>query len=350
MNRRLVAACLALAVLVASPSHAADCSALTTGIDRDKLIYYIEDGARADAIGAAWHELEGRLGRAADWLKLAPYREADAAEAVVNARKTAEFAQGETARLRAELKAMPEDGPSFPPVFYWPEGWRKLALAVLDSLDIQAGYMLAEADALAAGDMAEVARISQARNEDLSGFDKYFAAFDRQMVALLPRDHPEHMLMVMRVHWHGLFDLYAEREGKTAEEDVRAASLKIIEKLNQLAKEIEADIPRFEATLTGHRDRLKPFLVTLACDPAAAEKGLDRYLATYRDFLPLAGQTVELLRDYARIEIDFMNNGPSTELYDRYDAVAFRYEEVVKKGSKQWSERARILADLIARN
>lgn len=349
MIRHLAACVLALLVLSVPAARAADCSALTTGIDRDNLVYYVQDGARADAIAAAWYELEGRLGRAADWLKLSTFRETNAAEAIVNARKIAEFALGETARLRAELKEMPDHGPSFPPVFYWPEGWRRLAFAVLDSLDLQARYLQAEADALVAEDMAEVARIAQARNQDLSGFDRYFAAFDRQMVDLLPENHPEHMLMAMRVHWHGLFDLYAAREARTGEEEVRAASLKIVEKLNQLAKEIEADIPRFEATLAGHGDRLTPFLLTLSCDDAAAGKAREQYMATYRAFLPLVRETVELLRDYARIEVDFMNNGPSTELYDRYDAVAFRYEEVVRKGSKQWSERARILADLIAR-
>ena len=335
---------------LATTTQAADCSALTTGIDRDKLAFFVEDGARADAIGSDWYALEGRIGRAADWLKLAPYREADAAEAIVNARKTAEFAQKEIARLRADLKTLPKDGPSFPPVFYWPEGWLRLTFAVLDSLQIQANYLAEEAEAVAAGDMNEVARIANARNTDLSGFDSYFAAFDRQMVALLPSSHPELTLMEMRVHWHGLFALYAEREAKRDAAEVREASLKIIEKLNQVARDIDADIPKFEAAIPGFRKHLAPYLLTLSCDEARAKAGLERYIASYEAFVPLAHKTVELLRDYARVEVDFLNNGPSEEVYERYDAVSFRYEEVSKAVSAQWSERAKILTEMIRPN
>ena len=69
---------------------------------------------------------------------------------------------------------------------------------VVDSLTTRADYLIAEADALAAGDMDEVARIMAARNTDLSSFDKYLSAFDRKIVKLLPDDHPEHLMMAMR--------------------------------------------------------------------------------------------------------------------------------------------------------
>ena len=348
MIRWFTALMLSLALLIGPQAQAADCSALTAGIDRDKLIYYVEDGVRADAIGSAWFHLEGRLGRAIDWLKMAPYRDGDVTEAVVNARNTAELVRTETVKLRARLAEMPSTGPSFPPVFFWPEGWHKLAFVVMDSLELQADYLREEAEAMAAGDMAGAVRINQARNADMSGYDKYFAAFDRVMVALMPEGHPEHTLMMMRVHWHGLFDLYAERDRKGEAAEIRDASLKIIKKLNELAKQIEAEIPNFEATLDGHRRNLAPFLLALSCDAAAAEAGLDKYMETYRAFLPLARQTVELLREYARIEVEFLNNGASSDLYDRYDAVAFRYEMVTKKGSEQWSKRTSILSGLIA--
>lgn len=350
MRQFLCALAVAFVVGFNGTAQAADCTSLSTGIDRDKLVFFVEDGARADALGSDWYALEGRLGRAADWLKLAPYREADATEAIVNARKTAEFAHGEIARLRADLKTLPKDGPSFPPVFFWPDGWLRLAFAVLDSLEIQAKYLAQEAEALAAGDMDEVARIANARNTDLSGFDSYFSAFDRQMVALLPKSHPERTLMEMRVHWHGLFALYAEREGKRDPDEIREASLNIIEKLNQVAGDIDSDIPKFEAAIPGFRADLAPYMLTLSCDQARADAGLDRYIASYRSFVPLAHKTVELLRDYARVEVDFLNNGPSEEVYERYDAVSFRYEEVAKAVSAQWSERAKILTEMIRRN
>ena len=347
-SKQLFAGLVVLAAMAASAAQAADCSALQTGIDREKLIFYVTDGARADKIGAAWYELEGKLGSAAEWLKLAPYRDGDPAEAVMNARSTADFAAKEVARLRAELKTMPEKGPSFPPVFFWPDGWQRLAFAVLDSLELQSKYLKQEADAVAAGDFEEVARIVQARNEDLSGFDKYFAAFDNQMVQLLPKRHPEHWLMVMRIHWHGLFDLYAARDETRDGDETREATLKIIEKLNQLARDIGADVPAFEATLAEHRQNLQPYFETLACDPEKAEAALDEYLQTYSDYAPLARETIDLLREYARIEVDYLNNGPTKEVFERYDAVSFRYEEVARKASDLWSLRAKLLTTAIA--
>ena len=61
-------------------------------------------------------------------------------------------------------------------------------------------------------------------------------------------------------------------------------------------------------------------------------------------------EAAELLRAYAGIEEDFARNGATPELFERYDAVSFRYDLMYQRASDQWSIRAGILTDAVARD
>ena len=350
MARALAFVALALAVLAAMPARAADCSALETGIDRGKLVFYVDDAAEADAIAAVWSDLTLRMQRAAEWMNSAQWRNADLGEAILNARRVAALVREEVPKLEARVAAMPEDGPEFPPVFFWLDGWTRLAKAVHDSLVLEAKYLDADADARAADDIDEALRITLARNADLAGFEEYFAAFDRQTLARLPREHPERLMVQMRLHWEGMRDLYSQRDALSDEYEQRRMTPEIVAKLEGIADAIEADVAGFDALLPPFREKLEAYFLTLTCDPAAAGAALDRYMESYARYPALAREAAELLRDYAGIERDFGRRGATPDLFERYDAVSFRYDVMYQKASDEWSKRARILVEAVARD
>jgi hypothetical protein len=341
-----LAACLV--ALLPAAAGAADCSALATGIDRGQLVYYVEDGAKADALGVEWTELGTRLTRAEEWLTTSSYFKTDAGEAIVNARRTVELVRAEVPKLRAQVAAMPEDGPSFPPIFYWPEGWPLLGTAVLDSLLLRADYLERETDALARGDWDEANRINNQRNQDLAGFEGYFAAFDGKVLELLPEDHPERVLIELRIVWYGITELYAERDRITEEEHRRASTVAIAEKLRAMAKAIDDAMMTYDIALNWYEPKLLPFFETLTCDRASAEAIHAEYMKTYREFPDLAVKVADLLRENARLEMEFWSTGATEELYDRFNRVAYEYDAVYDRIMDGWSSRARLMVDAIA--
>ena len=342
-----LAACLV--ALLPAAADAADCSALATGIDREQLVFYVDDGAKADALGVEWSDLGARLTRAEEWLTTSTYFKTDAGEAIVNARRTVELVRAEVPKLRAKLAAMPEDGPDFPPVFYWPEGWPLLGMAVLDSLLLRADYLERETDALARGDWDEANRINNRRNEDLAGFEDYFTEFDRKVLDLLPEDHPERVLMELRLVWHGITDLYAERDRIADREHRRTTTIAIAEKLRGMANAMDEAMMTYDIALNWYEPKLLPFFETLTCDRASAEALHAEYMRSYREFPALAAQVADLLRANARLEMEFWSTGPTEDLYDRFNRVSYEYDEIYDRIMDGWSSRARLMVDAVAR-
>ena len=343
---RWLAACLV--ALLPLGAQAADCSALATGIDRGQFVFYVEDGAKADALGVEWTELGTRLTRAEEWLTTSIYFKTDAGEAIVNARRTVELVRAEVPKLRAQVAAMPEDGPDFPPIFYWPKGWPLLGVAVLDSLLLRADYLERETDALARGDWREANRLNNQRHQDIAGFEDYFAEFDRTVLELLPADHPERVLMELRMIWYGITDLYAERDRVEEEQHRRATTIAIAEKLRAMAVAIDEAMMTYDVALNWYEPQLLPFFETLTCDRALAEAIHAEYMRTYREFPDLAAQVADLMRENARLEMEFWSLGATEELYERFNRVAYEYDAVYDRIMDGWTSRARLMVDAVA--
>ena len=153
-------------------------------------------------------------------------------------------------------------------------------------------------------------------------------------------------MIAMRLHWDGISALYAERDRQTTEDGQKAVTIRIAEQLNKTATGMEADIPTYKAALPAHRAALVDYFVTLACDTDKAGEALDIYMATYEAYPSVVTGVAGLLREFARIEMDILSNGPTEQAYDRYDTASYRYDRLFETLSEQWSQRARILKDL----
>ncbi len=337
-----------LFTLTAPQAGAAECRGLETGIDREKLIFYVNDGLKADAIGRSWDDLAGRLSGADDWLAASAYRTQDVAEAVVNARRVTKLVLEKVPNIQAQLDAMPDKGPEFPPIFFWPEGWKRMARAVNDSIRLEAESLAAEAEAHARGDGEEAARIAIARAADMGVFQGVFNAFDQEMLRSVPKAHPEFWLIRMRTHWQGMSDLRVERESARSMAENRAVSLKVARKYTDIAEAMTGDLAEMRKQLDGHRLALAPFFLTLTCDQTTADTALDIFMASLERHATASQEMIGVLKDYGELELTVWRDGPSDAIFERYDVLGFRYEAANAKLSAEWSVRAKLLAESVA--
>lgn len=351
---RLCLVALAFCALVgepaaqAQPGSPATCADHKTGIDREQLIFFVRDGVKANELSVEIERLMALAAGAENWLASAELMNGDRAEARVNARHVVRSIEQAVPVLRARLAEMVDEGPEFPPALYWPKGWKPFVGNLIDSLEIQSGHLGEEIQLRAAQDWEGLQRLLAAREADLLAYERAGADFNRELIDLVPSDHPENVLVRMYALWDGTSDLRMERDAASDLDAAERAAAKLARRLAEIADELDQLAIELEGTLDTHGEALLPIFETLACDPADAAAGRDAYIQTYRDTAPLIGLTAEIARDLARATIELARDGASQSLFERYEEIAFRTERVWRQIGDLWTARARIMADAIA--
>lgn len=321
---------------------------IETGIDRSALVGYVRDGYAANALSAEIDRLISLADGAETWFVLAEGLTGDATEARINARRVAGLIRDAIPKLRARLAGMEDEVPSFPTALYAAPGWKRFAGDLIDSLVVRATYLLEESQLRALEDWPGLLQLSEAREADLMAFDLAGAAYNRRLLAILPKGHPENVLLQLYALSDRVRAFYHAEAPESDPVDEEEAAANRARAMNKAAAEMEALAPVLEATLDDHRAAMGPILLTLACDESEAEKAREAYLDTYRALVPLIRDMADLVREGARIEIDLARSGASAELLERLERLSFREGQAVKAINELWSARAEILAGAIA--
>lgn len=323
--------------------------AIASEIDRQKLIFVVEDGLAASDFYADMLELDSKIYRASSWLIEATDTNQAVGEAVMHARAIIDASRPKVPKLRARLAEFPIDGPSFPPVFYWFSDWPKVQAAWLDQMSLRLDHLNAEADAVDAWDWDRIVAIRAQREEDIVAFQQFFDESDRKSFSVMPEDHPDRMLAGFYSSLDEAYALAADRLAVFDEAEIRQLTVKIVQAYRHADQETTELIDQIDAVLPKHRTNVLPFLQVLTKDPGRAEQLADSMVTQYRDSLKTQRQWVGSLRKITEIEARSLQEGWTDELIQLHGAEALRMDELRTEYAEGWRRRAALMVEAIAR-
>jgi len=324
-------------------------AASAVDIDRDKLIYVIEDGLAASDFYADMIAMDSKIYRASSWLSEATDTNQSVGEAVMHARVVIDAARPELPKLRARLAEFPIDGPSFPPVFYWFSDWPKVQSAWLDQMKLRLDHLGAEADAVDAWDWDRIVAIRAQREEDIVVFQQFFDASDRKSFSVMPEDHPDRLLAGFYSSLDDAYTLSAERMTVFEESEIARLTLEIVQAYRRAETDTTRLIDQIESVLPKHRENVLPFTQVLAKDPSRAVQLADDLIGQYRETLQIQRRWLESLSMITKIEARSVQEGWTEELIQLHGSEALKMDKLRTEYAEGWRKRAALMAEGIAR-
>ena len=318
-------------------------------INRQELIFVVEDGLAASDFYADMLALDSKIYRAASWLIEATDTNQAIGEAVMHARAVINAARPEIPKLRKRLAEFPIDGPSFPPVFYWFSDWPKVQAAWLDQMTLRLDHLSAEADAVDAWDWDRIIAIRAQREDDIVAFQQFFDASDRKSFSVMPEDHPDRMLAGFYASLDEAYALASERLTALDEEEISNLTVKIVQAYQRAEVETNDLIDRIDAVLPMHREKVLPFVQVLTNDPTRAEQVTDKLIEQYQGTLATQREWVNSLRAITKIEARSIQEGWTDELIQLHGVEALRMDELRTQYAEGWRLRAALMVQAIAR-
>lgn len=324
-------------------------AATAADVDRDKLIYVIEDGLAASDFYADMIAVDSKIYRASSWLIEATDTNQAVGEAVMHARAVIDATRPELPKLRTRLADFPTDGPSFPPVFYWFSDWPKVQSAWLDQMKLRLDHLSAETDAVDAWDWDRIVAIRAQREEDIVAFQQFFDESDRKSFSVMPEDHPDRMLAGFYSSLDDAYTLSAERLAVFEESEIARLTLEIVRAYRRAEADTTRLIEQIEEVLPKHRENILPFMQILAKDPARAVQLADDLIGQYHETLKIQRRWLESLRAITKIEARSVQEGWTDELIQLHGSEALKMDKLRTEYAEGWRKRAALMVDGIAR-
>ena len=318
-------------------------------IDRDALIFYLEDGLAASRFYEKESDLIAALSGADTWLGEAQYTNTGVGEALHHGRAVVERLDRELVELDKELAGFRREGPEFPPVFYWYDDWVDWRRASLDLLRLQTGHLRDMIRAVAGGDDEKVWAAQSAADIDRLAFQVYFDSITDQINETLPEGHPDRILNNAFGKWETYSALQVKRAEAQDDAAYRDATLEIAAELKRISAHIAGNAEALDAALVQHRAALAPFVQVLTRDEDRTEAALDRIMESYRQTADVVRGFAGVYGDTAKHELKVWRDGPTPELFAGYTEFQYRYEALNTRLNALWTERAEIMVGAIAR-
>jgi len=317
-------------------------------IDRDRLIFFLNDSLAVHDYSDELDQLFSDLYGASSWLDDAAYSNVNAGEAIVNARRVVETINRQAPGLAARIEGFPRTGPSFPPIFYWFEDWHEWQRVALDAMAVNASHLADQIDAMNARDPDRVLRVQDARGKDQAAFDIYFAEIDRQVIETLPEDHPTRLLLQADQAFRALADKNLQRNLATDEALREQMTLDLARAYSDAADQTVAMLRQFEMSIDPFGADLRPLVKVLTRDEAEAERVTAQVLKVFHQANQDASGLVEAVREYARLELLFYRDGPSPELFEGFTRAGQNIDAFYAMRSAAFRKQTEILIAAIA--
>ena len=333
---RILFLCLC-AVLACLPARA------EPEIDRDALIFYLRDGEAALTFTSDVQTVASNLQQAEDWLMESATGRAGLGEALANARKATRRMDAALPDFRTRSDAFPDEGPAFPPVFFWNGDWRRQNRLWLDFLALQSRGLTRQVAAAEAGDWMEFDRLANSMSADRESVDAFFRDAAQEYGASLPDWHPEQLDLLIDEKLWEMGELHRRRNDTLDEEAYGGLTREYAERLAQAAADVEAAIARQADNLTRYETELAPFVAALVRDPGRAPDVSAAFLQAWRDDMRLGEAFARLMRDQARLEMQVWQDGWTTDVIERYYRLALEADGLYRRRLEGHQRRLDIL-------